>query len=76
MADRKDDAHAVMLRAMKVALSPMELERITENFERDFAGLDLKSLPEYQAFVDAIEKYRDAAVAHFDSEYQKQISSR
>ena len=75
MADQAIDAHRIMLKAMGMIFSPGDLERMTTRIETDFPGLDLKSLPEYQAAVDAMTKYRDAAVAHFDSEYQKQLSS-
>ncbi len=75
MTDETNDTHLAILRGMRRIFSPKELERITMRFEMRFHGLDLKSLPEYQAAIDAIKNYRNAAVAHFDSEYQKQISS-
>ena len=74
MTNKKYDGHLTMLRVMRRVFSQNELERMTTRFEASFPGIDLKSLPEYQAAIDAITKYRDAAVAHYDSEYQKQTS--
>lgn len=63
-----------MLRVMRRAFSLNDLERMITMFEASLPGIDLRSLPEYQATVDATTKFREAAVTHYDSEYQKQTS--
>lgn len=46
-------------------LSSRELGRQTEYFDRGLEGLNLKDLPEYQAAVDAMNAYAEAAVSRY-----------
>ncbi len=76
MGEEKDNPHEVVLRVMSMVFSQNDLERRTSRFEAMIIGLDLKSLPEYQEAIRAIEKYRKAALEHFDSEYQRRLSTQ
>ncbi|MCH7568580.1 MAG: hypothetical protein IIA87_04120 [Nanoarchaeota archaeon] len=71
MTDESSGAHKTMLRAIRKAFSPSDLEKSANFFESHLNGLNIKGLPEYTAAVEAHEALQDAAGKHYESEHTK-----